>query len=323
MRISIVIPALNSAQFVTRGLSSAAAAIIALDSEGEIIVVDNGSVDGTIELLREFKDQSTVPVKILSCDRIGAPAARNLGWLQASGEWIQFLDIDDTIDSTKVARQLAISSGSSWVVGGYRHKFQDGSTVEVYPNDDLWQGLFYGYRTGCTHSNLFTRASLQQVEGWSEKKLGSQDPDLHLKYLRAGFPYAVDNNVGCTYHHHDSTGRVTNLNAALRYREHLDVLLEAFKYLRRCRPSYFSQHQDFFRAATLRVIRQVATYNLRTADLAYKEVFSGNLDEYLPTSKILPAYTRLYPYLGFRNVESLRRQLARVLPTGLKNRLKG
>ena len=89
-------------------------------------------------------------------------------------------------------------------------------------------------------------------------------------------------------------------------------------------PEYYRRNRAYFIRSLIRTLRQQASYDLEAAAVNYRNycpenfsIWQGNPD---PS---LPVFTRLYPYLGFRNVEALRLLLARVLPEGLKARLKG
>jgi glycosyltransferase involved in cell wall biosynthesis len=99
--ISVVIPVFNRREVVNRAVGSV------VEQEGvdhEIIVVDDGSTDGSSEVVRqEFGDA----VRILSlAENGGVSAARNYGIDQAQGEWIALLDSDDEWKPQKLVRQI-------------------------------------------------------------------------------------------------------------------------------------------------------------------------------------------------------------------------
>jgi glycosyltransferase involved in cell wall biosynthesis len=70
----------------------------------EILVVDDGSTDKTVEKVRGFGPR----VRMLQQDHAGAGAARNLGVMHATGRYIAFLDADDIWSPTKLSRQMQI-----------------------------------------------------------------------------------------------------------------------------------------------------------------------------------------------------------------------
>ncbi|MCZ7525077.1 MAG: glycosyltransferase family 2 protein [Acidimicrobiia bacterium] len=88
MRISVVIPTHDRAALVTRAVTCALSQERPPD---EVVVVDDGSTDGTAELLADFGPE----LRYVRQEHEGAAAARNRGVQEATGDWIAFLDSDD------------------------------------------------------------------------------------------------------------------------------------------------------------------------------------------------------------------------------------
>ena len=87
-KFSVIIPTYNRENFVGRAIAS----VLRQDvTDYEIIVVDDGSSDGTQGVLADFGDAVTSIYQ----DNAGVSAARNAGILRAAGEWLAFLDSDD------------------------------------------------------------------------------------------------------------------------------------------------------------------------------------------------------------------------------------
>jgi len=105
--LSVVIPALNAARFVCQAVESVhAQRDLPADCRLEIIVVDNGSTDGTPDVLRRtFGDRVRI---VLETSGRGASAARNAGIAVAAGGLIATLDADDIWLPEKTATQLAL-----------------------------------------------------------------------------------------------------------------------------------------------------------------------------------------------------------------------
>jgi glycosyltransferase involved in cell wall biosynthesis len=82
----------------------------------EIIVVDDGSKDGSLEYLMSLGEQ----IKLIQQKNQGVSVARNHGLLHATGEFIAFLDADDFWDSTKISKQvnIALSTNVDLVYSG-------------------------------------------------------------------------------------------------------------------------------------------------------------------------------------------------------------
>ncbi len=98
--VSVVIPTYNRSLLAERAVASVVAQTRPAD---EIVVVDDGSSDGTADRLR-----SAFPtVTVLETENRGVSAARNRGIEASSGDWIAFLDSDDEWTPEKLAVQLA------------------------------------------------------------------------------------------------------------------------------------------------------------------------------------------------------------------------
>jgi glycosyltransferase involved in cell wall biosynthesis len=98
--VSVIIPTYNRAAWVTE---AAASVLNQTYRDFELIVVDDGSTDATLEALASFWGQ----IKVLRRqERRGVSAARNLGAAAARGEWLAFLDSDDLWLPDKLARQM-------------------------------------------------------------------------------------------------------------------------------------------------------------------------------------------------------------------------
>jgi glycosyltransferase involved in cell wall biosynthesis len=98
--VSVIVPAYNAERFLGRAMRSALAQTY---PHLELIVVDDGSTDGTAEVIRSFRDAR---VRHLSQANRGQGAARNLGIRASTGRYVTFLDADDLYLPQKVERQV-------------------------------------------------------------------------------------------------------------------------------------------------------------------------------------------------------------------------
>ncbi|HTW23730.1 MAG TPA: glycosyltransferase family 2 protein [Candidatus Baltobacteraceae bacterium] len=98
--VSILIPAYNAETWISETLQSAVAQTW---PRKEIIVVDDGSRDRTLEIARKFESEF---FKIVSQENQGAAAARNKAFSVSQGDYIQWLDADDLISPNKIADQI-------------------------------------------------------------------------------------------------------------------------------------------------------------------------------------------------------------------------
>ena len=98
MRISVILPTYNRAQFIKEALQSV---FQQTKTPEEIIVVDDGSTDNTEQILKPYLKK----VRYIKQHNKGVSAARNVGISQAKEEWLAFLDSDDLWKPTKLEQQ--------------------------------------------------------------------------------------------------------------------------------------------------------------------------------------------------------------------------
>src|SRR5271154_6881945 len=103
-RVSVIIPVYNGASTVARAIESVIAQTF---TDFEIIAIDNGSRDRSLEVL----DQYSGRVKILKETKRGPSAARNTGVRASSGEYLAFLDADDWWRPTMLERTVQVLDG--------------------------------------------------------------------------------------------------------------------------------------------------------------------------------------------------------------------
>ena len=123
MNISVVIPSYNRREFLKRSIDSA---INQTKKPLEIIVVDDGSTDGTETMIKSDYDF----VKFIKQKNKGVSAARNIGIEVSIGEWICFLDSDDEWKKDKLEKQINamksnpgykfFHSNETWIKNGLR-----------------------------------------------------------------------------------------------------------------------------------------------------------------------------------------------------------
>jgi glycosyltransferase involved in cell wall biosynthesis len=102
--ISVIIPTFNRRPMVVGAIQSV---LMQREVGFELIVVDDGSTDGTPEAVEEALENVTAAVRFIRTERRGVAAARNLGVEAAAAPWIAFLDSDDLWKPEKLSRQLA------------------------------------------------------------------------------------------------------------------------------------------------------------------------------------------------------------------------
>ncbi|MDM1514305.1 glycosyltransferase family 2 protein [Myroides odoratimimus] len=105
--VSVVIPCYNSSETILKCLDSIVSQTM---RPNEIIVVDDGSTDGTVGIIRKYSNEYDIPIILIEQENGGPSVARNKGVLNAKSNWIAFLDSDDYWENNKLLNQVEIIS---------------------------------------------------------------------------------------------------------------------------------------------------------------------------------------------------------------------
>ena len=109
MKVSIITPSYNSSLYIEKTIASVQSQSI---SDWEMIIVDDGSTDNCPEIIKKLSQQDG-RIKLIQKENGGSASARNLALSVAQGEYIQFLDSDDTIDCEKLKKQITLMERDS------------------------------------------------------------------------------------------------------------------------------------------------------------------------------------------------------------------
>jgi glycosyltransferase involved in cell wall biosynthesis len=98
INLTIIIPVYNAARYLRKTIDSI---LNQLRNDVEIIFVDDGSKDNSLEILKEYGEKNE-NIHIYHQENLGAPAARNFGLAYAKGEYVLFFDSDDLIEPKSI-----------------------------------------------------------------------------------------------------------------------------------------------------------------------------------------------------------------------------
>lgn len=135
MKVSIVIPVYNASKYLERSLSCALSQTY---KDIEILLVENGSTDNSLDICKEFSDQDRRISVFVADGNVGAGIARNIGIENATGDYICFLDADDWYEDTLVEKMVNAVSNNNADVGicAYEAYVEDGSKVDHHTCND-------------------------------------------------------------------------------------------------------------------------------------------------------------------------------------------
>ncbi|WP_022946022.1 glycosyltransferase family 2 protein [Pseudoalteromonas ruthenica] len=199
--VSVYIPTRNRADVLSRALHSV---LCQTYQNIEVLVVDDGSTDGTQELMKQFTDQFS-RVKYFRCEKSGgAPAARNFAINKAQGELVTGLDDDDYFLPDRIQVLLDnydphyafICSGYYWKYGRYKAKLHSRAKI-ISLSDEL-------HYNQASNQVLVSRSRLLEVGLFDETFVSCQDWDLWVRLIARYGPakrisrvdYVIDTSHG-------------------------------------------------------------------------------------------------------------------------------
>jgi glycosyltransferase involved in cell wall biosynthesis len=329
MLVSILIPCFNAERWIGEAIESALAQTW---PEKEVIVVDDGSTDGSLNVIHRFDRQicwETGPNR-------GGGAVRNRLLEMAAGPWLQYLDADDVLLAEKISRQMEFLRRRpeadvicSPVIS---EDIVDGAIVRCdttipHPRDPwvllaLWQ-------LPQTGGSLWSRAALQRVGGWRVGQPCCQEHELYGRLLEAGCIFEFSDDCLAVY-------RIMKLGNTLTQRAGDEVRLQRLKIVNRME-RYLNQQSQLTlprRQAINDARHQIARglwLHDRTAALAIAKQIRHSDKCFCPGEA--PGsprrYRAVYRWLGFRATQWIadlgrssvqyRRNRRRVSGSGLHN----
>lgn len=126
--VSIITPCYNGERFIAETIESVIGQTYA---QWEMIVVDDGSRDGTAEIVKRFA-RGDDRIRLIRQGNSGTARARNAAMRQAEGRYIALLDADDVWEKDFLEKQLAFmkSTGAICVCSAYRHIDENGAEIQ-------------------------------------------------------------------------------------------------------------------------------------------------------------------------------------------------
>lgn len=184
--VSIVIPVFNKVSYIRETLGSALAQTYPFT---EIVVVNDGSTDGSLGILKEYADKYPEKINLIDSTNKGVSAATNLGIQAAKGDYIQFLDADDLLSPDKIEKQVellknngsTIISSCEWVL--FKGDIDNTSRVPYGVFKDFDSGIDWLMRAWNeqemmqTAAWLTSRELIEKVGIWNEDLVKNPNPD--------------------------------------------------------------------------------------------------------------------------------------------------
>lgn len=176
IKISIIIPSYNQQDYLPEAIESAL-----VNHPYEVIVIDDGSTDGSLEIARSYASK----IKVIAQVNKGLASARNTGIMNATGDYILPLDADDILleNCLKELDRNICESGADIVAPSFKN-FGLNSAEIILGNPTL-EDFKSANRIG--YCAAIKREALLEVGGYNPKMIwGAEDYDLWHDLLKRG-----------------------------------------------------------------------------------------------------------------------------------------
>jgi glycosyltransferase involved in cell wall biosynthesis len=221
-KVSIVLPTHDRLEFLREAVASVFAQTFA---DWELIVVDDGSTDGSVAWLDTLSDPRIV---VVTEPHSGNPAAlRNLGVANAHAPWIAFLDSDDVWAPDKLELQLtrlAENPGSRWSCTGVSFIDDLGAPIpqqggKPYKAQSGWilERLLTFSAAATTPTLMIHRSLFEEAGGFDEEVLLREDYDLELRLASRSEIHALPESLTFVRHHGGRTSSRTRVADLYRW----------------------------------------------------------------------------------------------------------
>ena len=131
MKLSIIIPMYNTEKYISQCIES----VLAIKGiENEVIVVNDGSTDRSLEILKKYEEGYS-HIKVITQENQGASMARNRGIQECSGDYIYFLDSDDWIETESFEE----------IIKGLEEDYRNNQELDIIVGKEKAYSDFTGY----------------------------------------------------------------------------------------------------------------------------------------------------------------------------------
>jgi len=167
LKLSIIVPVYNVEKYVEKCLES----LCGLRIENEIIVVNDGTKDSSLEIVERFKENhKNENIIIISQENLGLSEARNNGLKAAKGEYISFIDSDDFVDTENYEKFIneVIEDKVDIGIGRYKKIIEKNNGTELECVTEIRNYDKGEIRTGKEYFDIMYRNDMHGPEVWDD-----------------------------------------------------------------------------------------------------------------------------------------------------------
>jgi glycosyltransferase involved in cell wall biosynthesis len=224
-RVSVVIPAYNSAKFLTQALESVFSQTY---TDYEVILIDDGSTDNTKAIIKPYLSR----INYIYQENQGVAVARNKGIEIAQGKLIAFLDADDLFLPQKLQQQVEMLTAQpdlGMVISGWQLTNEQS---EIISNIELWHDLpeldlntWLYWKPVLPSATMIRRQWLEKVGGFPTETIPVEDVECFLQLIAHGCKAQWCKHIGTVYRQINRSSLCRN---TLKRVESLELLHQRF-----------------------------------------------------------------------------------------------
>jgi len=222
MTVAIIIPAWNAERTLSETIQSA----LQQKSVSEIVVIDDGSTDGTATIAKAFGSR----IRLYTIPNSGVSVARNLGIRETSSEWLVFLDSDDLLAKETIEQRLAVATRSrvDVVITDWQDFREDDDKQKQFLDHHAidWDALEKDAEIACathvwatTGAIMYRRDLVEKIGGFREDLPVIQDARFLFDAAYHGARFVHSRHLGAYYRIVDNS-----LSRRSRERFYADIL---------------------------------------------------------------------------------------------------
>ncbi|MEM3455815.1 MAG: glycosyltransferase family 2 protein [Candidatus Micrarchaeia archaeon] len=240
--ISVVIPAYNVENYIGKIINDLKDQTF---KDFEVIIVDDGSKDSTVEVIKNELKKTTIDYKLIISEKNGGGGkARNIGLSKANGKYLYFIDADDRIENTclyelnktikennadiAICNYNLVDENLKIVTNSYSLNLKNDLT---FKSTDFIKNVIRGYYTIYPGSVLYRKAIIDNNEiKFTERVKYSEDREFLIKAIFHSKVVALNRKI--LFHYVQRASSVTHVKANLEIFHSVGTFYRLGKYLK-------------------------------------------------------------------------------------------
>jgi glycosyltransferase involved in cell wall biosynthesis len=297
MLVSVLIPCFNASPWVGRAIESA---LSQTWPETEVVVLDDGSTDNSMETIRRYAPHIRVDQQANGGQNVSRNRLTELG----RGEWLIFLDADDEITLDCVEKKMKVADGADMIYGTMEvacfvgtKKTRFSTRMAANYEDPIAAAFAWKYPN--TSAMAFRKSAIVEAGGWDVTVKNCTDYALLFPLLRLGKKFQAAPDSVSLY-------RQWSVEQAV-YQDPMRKIRTRFQLMRRAAEAFdaaglmTAERKRSYETESFNLLRSMARINVAEAVALHKELLQWN-PNFLPAAHSR-VYNQLYRLVGFSTAE--------------------